>query len=63
MAEHNLTELELACFTKIEQSKISDWLLGKAVPNYDSLKVLSNYFDVSADMLLDTQFDDWFISA
>lgn len=58
MAEHDLTEIELACFTKIEQGKIANWLSDKSKPDYDSLKTLSHYFNVSADMLLDTRFDD-----
>jgi len=54
MDEYELSQLELSRALSCRQSQVSNWLNGKSKPNYDSLRVLSSFFNVSADMLLDT---------
>lgn len=40
------------------QSTISNWLSGKTLPSYKQIQNISNLFNVSADALCDTNFDD-----
>jgi transcriptional regulator with XRE-family HTH domain len=58
MQEKNINQIELAKALGIKQSQVSNWCNGKSKPNYDSIKKICDYFDVSADMVCDTKFDD-----
>ena len=58
MDEDGINQFDLSKALGIRQSQISNWLNGKSLPRYFSLRQLSNYFKVSADMLLETEFDD-----
>jgi len=53
MKERKLNQLELAEVLGIRQSQISNWLNGKSLPGYYSLKLLCVKMGVSADMLLE----------
>ena len=50
--EKGLTQVELATILHIDQTTISKWELGKALPDTTTLVVLAGYFDVSIDYLL-----------
>ena len=49
---NNLTQTTFAQKLGIKQSQVSEWLKGKAKPGYDSLKLISATFNVSADYFL-----------
>lgn len=50
--EKGLTQLELAKILEIDQTTVSKWELGKAVPDTAMLIKLAEFFDVSTDYLL-----------
>ena len=52
MIEQNLNQVKLSKLTGLKQGHISDWLLEKSKPNYDSLKTLCKALNESADRLL-----------
>lgn len=49
--DNNYTQSELAKKTGLTPTGISYWESGKAMPNYDTLKRLSDLFNVSIDYL------------
>jgi len=53
MKEQNLNQLALAGMLGIRQSQVSNWLNGKSLPGYFSLKLLCEKLGVSADFLLE----------
>jgi len=59
MDEHEIyNQIELAEKIGVRQSTISNWLHGKSLPNYHQIGKLCKVFNVSADALCDTSFDD-----
>jgi len=52
MKRHNLKQAELAAQLGIMQSQVSNWLMSKSLPGYNSLRVLSRVFSVKSDQLL-----------
>lgn len=52
MEKQGFTQLKLAETLGIRQSQISNWLNGKSLPGYYSLKLLCEKLKVSADTLL-----------
>lgn len=50
--ENNLTQEAIALLLNLTKANISKYELGKLQPNIETLKVLSNYFNVSIDYLL-----------
>ena len=55
--EKGLTQIELAQRFQIDQTTVSKWELGRAIPDVSMLCKLSDFFDVSVDYLLGrTQF-------
>lgn len=50
--KHNLTQEELAKEVYVTRNAISKWENNKGIPNFDSLKLLANYFDVTLDYLI-----------
>jgi len=58
MDEHELDGGDLAGKLNLAPSTISNWIHGKTLPNYHQIKALSEVFDVSADSILDTKYDD-----
>ena len=53
MEKQKLNQLKLAQMLGIRQSQISNWLNGKSLPGYYSLKMLCQKLNVSADYLLE----------
>lgn len=58
MAEDGTTQGQLAEGIGLRQSQVSNLINGKSLPGYYTLRALSNFFKVSADMLLETDYDD-----
>ena len=63
-----LTQMELAKELHIVQSAISKWEKGKTIPDIETLKKLSNFYNVSIEELLqetsiETNIDTNFIKA
>lgn len=58
MDEDGTSQSQLAEAIGLRQSQVSNLVNGKSLPGYYTLRALSNYFKVSADMLLETDFDD-----
>ena len=52
MKQRELNQLQLAEVLGIRQSQISNWLNGKSLPGYYSIKLLCEKLKVSADTLL-----------
>ena len=52
MKNRKLNQLQLAEILGIRQSQISNWLNGKSLPGYYSIKLLCEKLKVSADSLL-----------
>jgi transcriptional regulator with XRE-family HTH domain len=53
MHERRLSQLALSRMLGIRQSQISNWVAGKTLPNYTSIKLLCEKLNLSADELLD----------
>lgn len=51
MIENNLSQQKLADILGINQTTVSQWLLGKKKPGYDSILLLYEKFDVEPNML------------
>lgn len=52
-AEKNLSQKDLADHINVSRSTVAMWESGSSQPNNELLKLLSNYFSVSVDYLLD----------
>ena len=50
--ERGLTQIELANILNVDQTTVSKWELGKALPETNMLIKLSEFYDVSSDYLL-----------
>ena len=48
----NMTQLQLADIVGVSYQAVSNWERGDAIPNIDTLKLLSKEFDVSINTLL-----------
>ena len=53
MEQQGLTQVDLATKLDMRQSQVSNWLNGKSLPGYNSIRVLSVNLGVSADELLE----------
>ena len=51
--EKHLSQAELAKELKVSQRSISSWETGFRQPDFATLEKIANYFEVSADFLLD----------
>lgn len=49
--QNNITQGELAEKMNVTPTGVSYWESGKAIPNYETLQRLANYFNVSIDYL------------
>ena len=48
-------EMTVSCFARavgVKPSQVSEWLVGKAKPGYDTLKKMSSALNVTADYFL-----------
>ena len=53
--QKNVTQLQLAEAIGVSAGNVGDWENGKSHPNYKALISLSNFFNVSADYLLEQE--------
>ena len=51
MVENELSQQKLADILGINQTTISQWLLGKKKPGYDSIMLLYQKFDIEPNLL------------
>lgn len=51
MIENNLSQQKLADILGVNQTTISQWLLGKKKPGYDSIRVIYDKFGVTPNEL------------
>ncbi len=51
MVENNLSQQRLADILGVNQTTVSQWLLGKKKPGYDSILLLYQKFDVEPNFL------------
>lgn len=52
--EHNLTQEEFAKNTGLSRSAVGMYESGKREPNFETLEVIADYFNVDMNTLLDT---------
>jgi len=52
MNERKINQLTLAAELSVRQSQVSNWLNGKSLPGYQSIKRISEFFQVSADVIV-----------
>lgn len=65
MKENNVTQTQLSSSTGIPLTTINGWVNAGRLPDYNSLRILSVYFQISADELLllnSSSADDVFVS-
>ena len=55
MEQRKLNQLQLSDILGIRQSQISNWLNGKSLPGYYSIKTLCEKLGVTANYLLDIE--------
>ena len=53
--EHDMTQKELAKTLNVAASTLGGYIQGYSEPDFETLKLLASYFDVSTDYLLDFQ--------
>lgn len=53
IADHSLTQKQLAAELKIPVSTLGGYVQGTSEPDFEMLKLIAEYFNVSADYLLD----------
>ena len=51
MIENNLSQQKLADVLGVNQTTVSQWLLGKKKPNYDSIYAIYEKFDIEPNFL------------
>ena len=51
MAEKNLTQQKFADIIGVNQTTVSQWLLGKKKPGYDSIMQIYNKFGIEPNVL------------
>ena len=52
LSEFNISQAKLSRETGIPKTTISGWMNAGRLPDYNSIRVLCQYFDISADELL-----------
>jgi len=53
MQERGINQLQLSEMLGVRQSQVSNWVNGKSLPGYYSIRMICNKLDVSADYLLE----------
>ena len=51
MIENNLSQQKLADIFGVNQTTVSQWLLGRKKPNYESIKMLYDKFNIESNLL------------
>lgn len=59
MSTHSLTQIELASLIGLSQSRVSDWLNSKALPQPRSMRALATALRVDATWLLTGESRAW----
>ena len=52
MKERGMTQIEMSELLGVRQSQVSNWLNGKSLPGYKSIKIICKNFNISADYLV-----------
>ena len=52
LIEKNISQKTFAKGIQFSEATVSEWLSGKIQPTADSIIIVANYFDVTADYLL-----------
>ena len=55
LSENKLSQAEFSRKTGIPKTTISGWLNAGRLPDYQALRTMARFFDVSADFLLDLE--------
>lgn len=53
MQEQGLNQLQMAALLGVRQSQVSNWINGKSLPGYYSIKMICIKLNVTADFLLE----------
>lgn len=56
MQEQNLSQQKLADALGVNQTTVSQWLLGKKKPGYDSIMLLYQTFDIEPNLLFGIEY-------
>ena len=51
LSENNLSQQKFADMLGVNQTTVSQWLLGKKKPNYDSIQMLYEKFNIEPNIL------------
>lgn len=51
MLEHNLSQQKFADIIGVNQTTVSQWLLGNKKPNYDSIQSIYKQFGIEPNLL------------
>ena len=51
MLDNDLNQQKMADILGVNQTTVSQWLLGKKKPNYDSIRLIYEKFDVEPNVL------------
>ena len=51
MQEHNLSQQKFADAIGVNQTTVSQWLLGNKKPNYDSIQAIYKQFGIEPNLL------------
>ena len=55
MEQNKINQLQLAALLGVRQSQVSNWLNGKSLPGYYSIRMICTKLNVSADTLLEIE--------
>ena len=53
LAQNNLSQQKFADIIGVNQTAVSKWLLGERKPNYDSIKMICQKFNIEPNELFD----------
>ena len=57
MKKNKLNQLQIAVILGIRQSQVSNWLNGKSLPGYYSIRMILKKFKITAEELLEINSD------
>ena len=55
LTERGLTRYKISKATGVSQGSLSDWVNGKSIPKYESLKKIADYLGVTVEYLRDEE--------
>ena len=59
MEKNDLNQLQLAILLGVRQSQVSNWLNGKSLPGYYSIRMICKKLKIQAEDLLEIHTDEW----